>query len=232
MNPGVLLTAGKVVVPFEKEVRESLVDIAKPPTLVAILSTSAPDSRLYANFAKAQCENVGVKFVLKEVGAGKWREGDEGEKPGEGEGVEEAVIEANEDEECDGILVFYPIFGGRQVSLSCPSQRSHLFSPKDHYLQQACSCMKATPRLLRIDSLYLHSRTSKVYITSGTITCITSERHRATTPSLTKCSTASASWIQSFSTPLIRSSRQPQYKQTTRRHQVLSRVFYLAHRWR
>lgn len=116
-NLGVLLTAGKVVTPFDKEVRESLTGLAKPTTLVAILSTSAAASRTYANFAKTQCENVGVKFVLKEVGAGKWREGDAGEKAGEGDGVEEAIVEANEDDECDGILVFYPVFGGRQVSV-------------------------------------------------------------------------------------------------------------------
>ncbi|KIM25581.1 hypothetical protein M408DRAFT_331125 [Serendipita vermifera MAFF 305830] len=125
-NLGVLLTAAKVVTPYDKEVRESLAGLPKPPTLVAILSTSAAASRTYANFAKTQCENVGVKFILKETGAGKWREGDGSEKAGEGEGVEEAIVEANEDEECDGILVFYPIFGGRQ----------------DHYLQQLVSPFK------------------------------------------------------------------------------------------
>jgi methylenetetrahydrofolate dehydrogenase (NAD+) len=136
-NLGVLLTAGKVVTPFDKEVRESLAGLAKPPTLVAILSTSASASRMYANFAQAQCENIGVRFVLKEVGAGKWKEGDEGEKGGEGEGVEEAIVEANEDEECDGIIVFYPIFGGRQVSLSFGPIARDLSCAQDHYLQQA-----------------------------------------------------------------------------------------------
>lgn len=117
---GVLLSAAKVAAPFEKEVKESLAALPRPPTLVAILSTSSAPSRTYANFARAQCEKLGVKFVLKEVGAGKWHEQDGISKEsvgGEGEGVEEAIVEANEDEGCDGILVFYPIFGGRQV---CP----------------------------------------------------------------------------------------------------------------
>lgn len=114
---GVLLTAAKVGAPFDKEVKASLATLARRPTLVAILSTSAAPSRTYANFAKSQCENIGVKFVLKEVGAGKTRQEGDTSTPlgGEGEGVEEAIVEANEDDECDGILVFYPIFGGRQV---------------------------------------------------------------------------------------------------------------------
>jgi methylenetetrahydrofolate dehydrogenase (NAD+) len=118
-NLGVLLTANKVATPFDKEVRESLATLPKPPTLVAILSTSAAPSRTYASFAKTQCQNIGIRFVLKEVGAGRWKEGCGESKEsfgGEGEGVEDAIIEANEDEECDGILVFYPIFGGRQAS--------------------------------------------------------------------------------------------------------------------
>jgi len=116
---GVLLSAAKVASPFEKEVKESLADLPRPPTLVAILSTSAAPSRTYANFAKAQCENLGIKFILKEVGAGRWHAGQNVSKEsvgGEGEGVEEAIVESNEDDGCDGILVFYPIFGGRQVS--------------------------------------------------------------------------------------------------------------------
>ncbi|CAG7848725.1 SubName: Full=Related to MTD1-methylenetetrahydrofolate dehydrogenase (NAD+) {ECO:0000313/EMBL:CCA69946.1} [Serendipita indica DSM 11827] len=128
-NAGVLLTAAKVGAPFENEVRESLKSLGRPPTLVAILSTSAAPSRMYAKFAQSQCENIGVRFVLKEVGAGRWKEGgsmSKEEAGGEGEGVEEAIVEANEDDGCDGILVFYPIFGGRQ----------------DHYLQQLVSPFK------------------------------------------------------------------------------------------
>jgi methylenetetrahydrofolate dehydrogenase (NAD+) len=114
---GVLLTAAKVATPFDKEVRASLDTLSRRPTLVAILSTSAAPSRTYANFTKAQCESIGVNFILKEVGAGKATPGGES-VGGEGEGVEEAIVEANEDDDCDGILVFYPVFGGRQVCYS------------------------------------------------------------------------------------------------------------------
>ena len=114
-SPGLLLQAAKVAVPFDAELRNAISQLPRPPTLCAILSTSNAGSRAYATFSRTQCANLGVTFVLKEVGAGKNRDGEEGEKFGEGEGVEGAIVEANEDPEVDGILVYYPIFGGGQV---------------------------------------------------------------------------------------------------------------------
>jgi methylenetetrahydrofolate dehydrogenase (NAD+) len=112
---GLLLQAAKVAVPFDAELRNAISQLPHPPTLCAILSTSNAGSRAYATFSRAQCENLGIRFVLKEIGAGKNRDGEGGKKFGEGEGVEGAIVEANEDPKVDGILVYYPIFGGRQV---------------------------------------------------------------------------------------------------------------------
>ncbi|KZO98122.1 NAD(P)-binding protein [Calocera viscosa TUFC12733] len=93
---------------------------ARPPRLVGVLSTSGEPSRRYAEFTRKMCEEFGVEFLLKEVG------GAGGEEARDGEGAEEAVIEANEDENVDGIMVYYPIFGGGQ----------------DQYLQQVVSPLK------------------------------------------------------------------------------------------
>ena len=84
--------------------------MARPrkPQLLGILSTSSAPSRSYAQFTKKTCEAIGVEFVLREVGGAL----DGGV---DGEGVEEAIIEANEDSNVDGIMVYYPIFGGSQV---------------------------------------------------------------------------------------------------------------------
>jgi len=112
---GLLLQAAKVATPFDAELRTAIAQLPRPPTLCAILSTSNAGSRAYATFSKAQCESLGVRFVFKEVGAGRNREGEGGETFAEGEGVEGAIVEANEDPEVDGILVYYPIFGGGQV---------------------------------------------------------------------------------------------------------------------
>ncbi|KAF8656051.1 hypothetical protein AX16_002787 [Volvariella volvacea WC 439] len=118
---GILLKADPIASTFLSEVKQSLSASPKRPKLVGILATSAAPSKFYAEFTKKQCEELGFEFVLKKVGAAK--------EPGllqEGEGVEEAIIEANEDESVDGIMVYYPIFGPQQ----------------DHYLQQLVSPFK------------------------------------------------------------------------------------------
>ncbi|KAJ7755973.1 NAD(P)-binding protein [Mycena metata] len=117
---GLLLKAEPIAAAFRNEVQQSLTKATRRPRLVGILATSSAPSKFYAEFTKKQCEDLGVDFVLKTTGAA-----DTGDL-GEGEGVEEAIIEANEDENVDGIMVYYPIFGGQQ----------------DHYLQQVVSPYK------------------------------------------------------------------------------------------
>jgi len=110
---GVLLKADPIANTFRDEIKAALAASPKPPKLVGILSTSAAPSKFYAEFTQKQCDALGVEFVLKKTGAALG-------EGGEGEGVEEAIIEANEDDSVDGIMVYYPIFGVQQ----------------DHYLQQ------------------------------------------------------------------------------------------------
>ncbi|KAJ7126455.1 NAD-P-binding protein [Mycena crocata] len=120
IGKGLLLKADPIAAAFRDEVKLSLSQSVRRPRIVGILATSSAPSKFYADFTKKQCEDLGVEFVLKKTGAA-----DTGDL-GEGEGVEEAIIEANEDENVDGIMVYYPIFGPQQ----------------DHYLQQVVSPYK------------------------------------------------------------------------------------------
>ncbi|KAH7887366.1 hypothetical protein F5I97DRAFT_1805971 [Phlebopus sp. FC_14] len=117
---GLLLKADPIADTFRDEVKNSLAECSRPPTLIGILGTDAAPSKLYAEFTRKQCEGLGVRFVLKKVGSA------ENSAQADGEGVEEAIIEANEDDDIDGIMVYYPIYGGQQ----------------DHYLQQIVSPLK------------------------------------------------------------------------------------------
>ncbi|KAG6373783.1 hypothetical protein JVT61DRAFT_5927 [Boletus reticuloceps] len=117
---GLLLKADLIADTIRDEVQAALARASTPPTLVGILGTSARPSRFYAEFTRKQCDALGVQFVLKLVGSA------ENAERADGEGVEEAIIEANEDVDVDGIMVYYPIYGGRQ----------------DHYLQQIVSPLK------------------------------------------------------------------------------------------
>ncbi|KAF7294322.1 NAD(P)-binding protein [Mycena chlorophos] len=117
---GLLLKADPIAAAFRQEVKNSLAAAPRKPRLVGILATSSAPSKFYAEFTRKQCEELGFEFVLKKTGAA-----DTGELA-EGEGVEQAIIEANDDPDVDGIMVYYPIFGAQQ----------------DHYLQQVVSPYK------------------------------------------------------------------------------------------
>lgn len=124
---GLLVKGETIGDTFRDEVKSSLAQRPRPPRLVGILGTSSSPSKFYAEFTKKQCDSLGVDFVLKLTGAA------DNVEFGEGEGVEEAIIEANEDRDVDGIMVgvflthtcneltmdiykvYYPIYGGQQV---------------------------------------------------------------------------------------------------------------------
>jgi methylenetetrahydrofolate dehydrogenase (NAD+) len=130
---GVLLKSDAIASKFVDEVKQMLAVRPRAPKLVGILSTSSAPSRSYASFTRKQCDALGIKFELKETGAALGGDGVEGE------GVEEAIIEANADTNVDGIMVsnilcmyprfesffstkvYYPVFGVQQV-------RSHYIS--------------------------------------------------------------------------------------------------------
>ncbi|KAM5534412.1 hypothetical protein V8D89_011879 [Ganoderma adspersum] len=117
---GVLFKADAIAETFRAEIKAELSSAPRVPKLVGILATNAAPSKFYSDFTKKQCDALGIEFVLKKTG----QAADDSLAPGEG--VEEAIIEANEDESIDGIMVYYPIFGVQQ----------------DHYLQQIVSPFK------------------------------------------------------------------------------------------
>lgn len=96
---GLLVKGEAIADTFRDEVKSSLAQRSRSPRLVGILGTSSAPSKSYAEFTKKQCDALGVNFVLKLTGSA------ENSDLGEGEGVEEAIIEANEDRDIDGIMV-------------------------------------------------------------------------------------------------------------------------------
>ncbi|GAA5846844.1 hypothetical protein JCM9279_004463 [Rhodotorula babjevae] len=109
--------------PFRQELVRVTDQLSPKPKLVGILANSGAPSRAYANWTAKACEAVGIDYELREVGivASGATEGtaEQGE-------VEEAILLANQDDDVNGIMVYYPIFGPRQ----------------DGYLQQAVSPLK------------------------------------------------------------------------------------------
>ena len=96
---GLLLKADAIAATFRDEVKQSLDKCRIRPKLVGILATSSAPSKNYAEYTKKQCEELGVEFSLIQTGAAVSPDLDEGY------GVEEAIIEANEDSSVHGIMV-------------------------------------------------------------------------------------------------------------------------------
>lgn len=96
---GLLLQAEPIAAAFREEVKTALALRPRRPKLVGILSTSSEPSRFYAEFTKKQCDALGVDFELRKTGRAA------SDELAEGEGAEEAIIDANEDDNVDGIMV-------------------------------------------------------------------------------------------------------------------------------
>jgi hypothetical protein len=108
---GILLKADTIAEPFLAEVKASLVNSisrSRAPKLVGILATANAPSRSYAEFTRKQCVALGIEFELREVGAalaGSEAGANGNGTGGIGDGVEEAIIEANADDTVDGLMV-------------------------------------------------------------------------------------------------------------------------------
>ena len=138
---GILLKADSIAAAFRDEVKQSLEQCRILPKLVGILATSSAPSKNYAEYTRKQCDDLGVEFVLIKTGAAVSPD------LGEGYGVEEAIIEANEDNSVHGIMVmppffwqmcglthtcpkvYFPIFGVQQVFNRVPSNAPSIGLP-------------------------------------------------------------------------------------------------------
>ncbi|KAH8732915.1 hypothetical protein GQ44DRAFT_639740, partial [Phaeosphaeriaceae sp. PMI808] len=106
-----VILANNIAKSLLEEVRGGLSKIERKPLLVGFLSSADPAARVYAEWTGKTCVENGFAFDLREV---------------DRELLEDALIDANNDTDVDGIIVYYPIFGNRQ----------------DQYLQQIVSIDK------------------------------------------------------------------------------------------
>jgi hypothetical protein len=110
---GTLLKADTIAEPFLAELKTTLANSpsrSRPPKLVGILAATNAPSRSYAEFTRKLCIGLGIEFDLREVGAAHGgreavADGASADGASNGDGVEEAIIEANADDTVDGIMV-------------------------------------------------------------------------------------------------------------------------------
>ncbi|KAM4055096.1 tetrahydrofolate dehydrogenase/cyclohydrolase, catalytic domain-containing protein [Hirsutella rhossiliensis] len=112
-----VITAETMAKRLLAEVKETLAKVQGPdgsqPTLAAFLANEDPAAVKYAEWSKKTCEDNGFTFDLRSV---------------DKEMLEEEIMKANDDDEVDGIIVYYPIF---------PQNPSH-----DKYVQETVDLSK------------------------------------------------------------------------------------------
>jgi methylenetetrahydrofolate dehydrogenase (NAD+) len=96
---GVVLAA-TIAKKFIDEIKEHVSKLATAPKLVGFLANADPAAKMYADFTKKTSLECGFRFDTREVNK---------------EDLEDAIMEANEDKDVDGIMVYFPVFGDRQV---------------------------------------------------------------------------------------------------------------------
>jgi methylenetetrahydrofolate dehydrogenase (NADP+) / methenyltetrahydrofolate cyclohydrolase len=89
------IDASAVAREFRDQLRQRISRLPEPLTLTGFLATEAAPSRTYADYTRIGCEDLGIRFDLREVDRLQ---------------VEDAIQRANSDPAVHGIIVYYPIF--------------------------------------------------------------------------------------------------------------------------
>lgn len=110
-HQGRTIVASSIAKIYTDEITKKVASLDRAPKLVGFLANSDPAAKMYAKWTGKTSEQLGFKYELREV---------------EKEDLEEAIIEANSDNQVDGIMVYFPVFGNGQ----------------DQYLQQVVSLAK------------------------------------------------------------------------------------------
>lgn len=126
---GRTILASTIAKTYIAEVEDGVKKLGRSPKLVGFLANDDPAARMYAEWTGKTSESLGFTYELRSV---------------DKEELEEAIIDANDDDAVDGIMVYFPVFGNRQ----------------DQYLQQVVSLEKDVEGLNHkyIQNMYHNTR--------------------------------------------------------------------------
>lgn len=240
---GILLKADTIAEPFLAEVKASLasgISRSRPPKLVGILATANAPSRSYAEFTRKQCVALGIEFELREVGAalgGGEAAGVNGSRA-DGEGVEEAIIEANADDAVDGLMVraLPHTFRHQRCVHDRPGVLSYFRQGTGELADRPPGCLSFTrdSRTTICSRSFRRSRMSRGSTINSTTISTTSTSLPTYVPSQTQMALPLASGISSpnpSSHPRLPSPTAPHHPKTTCRLREPSSRSYHARHW-
>ncbi|KAI8822198.1 uncharacterized protein EV422DRAFT_526013 [Fimicolochytrium jonesii] len=93
------ISAANVAESFISELKQQITALETKPLLVAFLANEDPAAAKYAEWSAKTCAETGLRFECRRCPRTE---------------LEDRLIEANEDKNVHGIMVYYPVFGGTQ----------------------------------------------------------------------------------------------------------------------
>ncbi|EXJ56482.1 methylenetetrahydrofolate dehydrogenase (NAD+) [Cladophialophora yegresii CBS 114405] len=93
------IQAGLTALNHQRQHQQQLEHVPQPPHLLGILANADPAAQTYARWTEKTCHDLGFAYTLLQV---------------EKDSVEETILAANANPLYDGIIIYYPIYGGRQ----------------------------------------------------------------------------------------------------------------------
>jgi methylenetetrahydrofolate dehydrogenase (NADP+)/methenyltetrahydrofolate cyclohydrolase len=95
----IIVDPSAVAAAYRSALREEIAALPTPLRLVGLICGQHAPAQTYAEYTRRGCEEVGVRFELKNVARLE---------------AEGAVAAANRDPDVHGILIYYPVFGTEQ----------------------------------------------------------------------------------------------------------------------
>ncbi|OBA23174.1 methylenetetrahydrofolate dehydrogenase [Metschnikowia bicuspidata var. bicuspidata NRRL YB-4993] len=120
---GRTILASTIAKQYTEEVTSKVKALGFKPKLVGFLANDDPAAQMYASWTGKTCESLGFTYELVKVNKND---------------LETAIVDANQNDDVNGIMVYFPVFGDKQ----------------DQYLQQAISPEKDVEGL---NFLYYHN---------------------------------------------------------------------------
>lgn len=118
---GIKVDASIIAQPYRQEIKHKVANWKRhgieAPLLVGLLANTDPAARKYAEWTGKACRNDGLRYELRIV-----------DDPID---MEKTLLDANDDPNVSGIIVYYPIFG-QQESYSGASQDDFLRDTVSH----------------------------------------------------------------------------------------------------
>lgn len=165
------MLASAIAAPYKTELLDSSKAITaklnRQPRLRGILANADEPSRVYAESTKKSCDEVGIEYELVSIGSE--------ESPSQAAEVEQAVLEANMDDNVDGIMIYFPIFGQQKQThsnLSYLMFAGAVADTSDFMLFFFCS-LQVHRKTNTSSKSSVPRKTSKVYTSFLASTCTT-----------------------------------------------------------